>query len=527
MFNKISPKKKNKVGDQSYGNFETSSSIEGAQYTKYRNDKGGGGFAAEDANVLSDRMKAKKVETVGTNNAKNGADRISNGEQIQTKYYSSGKSSVDAAFDSQTGLYRYKKQILEVPKDQYEEALARFEEKIKEGKVPHVTDPKQAKKLLRQGSVTYKQARNIAKAGNIDSLWFDLKSQSIVTTKTVGISFIIQYACNRWNGQNNKTALKISLLGSLRTGGLTLSLGIFTRQFLRTGMGRSFTVFTTSMSKQIVNSLYKTKIGKDIVHKLASAILGKEVVGAAAKSALTKSLRTNILTTAITTAAFTVPDLYRASISKRISWTQFSKNATVNVASAGAGLAGGYGGTLGGAKLGAVIGSFFAPGPGSAIGAGIGATVGLIAGGIAGGALGAQGTKLLLDQFAQDDAKKMLELVQDAITELAEDYLCTEDELDLIVKEHIEKSISIDWLRDMYAEGKTLNNKELSQKSFAYHTFEPFFTEAAHRRELVHLPTNREIKRAHRKMKLSFFLEFTKYKLFILLGIRTELKELL
>lgn len=65
MFNKISPKNKNKVGDQSYGNFETSSSIEGAQYTKYRNDKGGGGFAAEDANVLSDRMKAKKSRDGG------------------------------------------------------------------------------------------------------------------------------------------------------------------------------------------------------------------------------------------------------------------------------------------------------------------------------------------------------------------------------------------------------------------------------------------------------------------------------
>lgn len=529
MARKIDSTKRNRdnITNQTYANLDTSTSIEGTQYTKYRNQRGGGGFAAEDANILSDRLRGKKVEVTGMNNAKNGADRISNGKAIQTKYYNSGKASVDAAFDNDTGMYKYKNQLLEIPKDQFEEGLAQLREKIREGKVPGVTDPEQAKKILKQGNVTYKQARNIAKAGNIDSLWFDVKSQSIMSTKAAGISFIIQYANNRWNGQDRTTALKISLLSALRTGGVTLGVGIMTRQFLRTAMGRSFTVFTTTMSKQIVKSLYKVDIGKTIIHKLASAILGKEVAGAAAKSVLTKSLRTNILTTAITTAVFTVPDLYRATISKRISWTQFSKNVTVNVAGAGAGMAGGYGGTIGGAKLGAVIGSFFAPGPGTIIGTGIGAAVGAIAGGIVGGTLGAQGTKMLLDLLTEDDAQKMLELAQAVIAELAEDFLCLEEELELIVKNHIESMISVEWLRDMYAAGKDATIKKVARKAFAYHAFEPFFEEAIQRREMIVIPSNREINRAHRKIKITFFLQYMKYQFSRLFGIKTEFKELL
>lgn len=533
MFKKKSSKKSSKKRDygnvthQSYANLDSSSSIEGTQYTKYKNSKGGGGFSAEDANALADRLKGKKVVVTGIDNAKDGADRISNHEAIQTKYYSSGKASVNAAFDKETGMYRYKNQLLEVPKDQYDESLSQMRDKIREGKVQGVSDPEQAKKILKQGSVTYKQARNIAKAGNIDSLWFDIKSQSIVSTKAAGISFVLQYASNRWNGQDRKTSLKISLLSALRVGGINLSVGIVARQFLRTSMGRSFTVFKTRMSKQMVNSLYKLDLGKKIIHKLASTILGKEVTGAAAKSVLTKSLRTNILTTAITTAVFTVPDLYRATISKRISWTQFSKNVSVNIAGAGAGMLGGYSGTLGGVKAGAAIGSIFSPGPGTAIGAGIGAVVGAITGAIAGGTIGAQGTKMLLDQFAEDDAKKMLNLAQDVISEVAEDFLCTEEELEWIIDNHIESMITLEWLREMFASGKGAEDKEKEQKAFAYRVFGPFFEEIIKAREFIIIPSDREIKRAQRKMKRVFFLQYLLYQITKLFGVKTEFNEFL
>lgn len=51
--------------------------------------------------------------------------------------------------------------------------------KILEGKVDGVTNPNEASKIVKQGSVTYQQAKNIARAGNIDSLVFDVKTQSV------------------------------------------------------------------------------------------------------------------------------------------------------------------------------------------------------------------------------------------------------------------------------------------------------------------------------------------------------------
>ena len=58
------------------------------QYPRYRN-KQGHGWAAEDANAMADRLSGKRVDQVGRDNSLNGADRISNGIEIQTKYCAS------------------------------------------------------------------------------------------------------------------------------------------------------------------------------------------------------------------------------------------------------------------------------------------------------------------------------------------------------------------------------------------------------------------------------------------------------
>ena len=65
------------------------------QYPKYRN-KQGHGWAAADANAMADRLSGKKVEQFGRDNCLNGADRISNGIEIQTKYCSSPSKTIGA-----------------------------------------------------------------------------------------------------------------------------------------------------------------------------------------------------------------------------------------------------------------------------------------------------------------------------------------------------------------------------------------------------------------------------------------------
>lgn len=67
----------------------------------------GHGFAAERGNHIVDRVRLKNARILGDNNARNGADRLVSGTEIQTKYCSTAARSVGAAFDGQNGQYRY------------------------------------------------------------------------------------------------------------------------------------------------------------------------------------------------------------------------------------------------------------------------------------------------------------------------------------------------------------------------------------------------------------------------------------
>ena len=130
----------------------------------------GHGFAAERANHLYDKLTGKDAKIIGDDNAKNGADRIVDGQSIQSKYCKSGSSCVNECFDSK-GNFRYmengKPMKIEVPSDKYNDAVKAMEEKIRRGQVEGVSDPKEASKIIRKGHFTYEQARNIAKAGTV------------------------------------------------------------------------------------------------------------------------------------------------------------------------------------------------------------------------------------------------------------------------------------------------------------------------------------------------------------------------
>ena len=93
--------KKNNLNESVNGvaSVASTKSINDTQWAKYHT-KGGHGFAAEDANALADKWSGKHVDQVGVNNAKNGADRIVNGVEIQTKYCSTASTSIDAAFEN-------------------------------------------------------------------------------------------------------------------------------------------------------------------------------------------------------------------------------------------------------------------------------------------------------------------------------------------------------------------------------------------------------------------------------------------
>lgn len=338
------------------------------QYPKYRN-KQGHGWAAEDANAMADRLSGKKVDQVGRDNCLNGADRISNGIEIQTKYCSSPSKTIGAAFSD--GSYRYGGMKLEVPKEQYDECVRLMADKIRSGQVPGITDPAVAKDIVIKGNCTYNQAVNIAKAGTLDSVKFDVKTQSVSCSITCGFSFVLGYANAIRSGKSHDEALKTASVQMAKSGGTSLVVGVGTQQLLRTTVGRSMAAAATSSARTILDVATTTQVGKTVVEKTASALVGKEVVGQAAKNVIAKGMRTNMITGGIMLAAQTIPDAVKMCKGK-MSAGEFAENTTSNAAGIGAGYAGG--------TFGAALGTFVCPGVGTVIGG----LVGGVAGGLAG-----------------------------------------------------------------------------------------------------------------------------------------------
>ena len=247
--------------------YGTQTAVEIYEQRNYRTPTGHG-WAAERANNLEDRIKGKNAEVVGGNNAKNGADRrvlSADGEiiNIQSKYYSSATDTVNAAFDKETGMYRYMNSDntpmkLEVPADQYEEAVKKMEVKIEEGKVPGVIDKTEASNYVQKGNVTYEQAKNITKAGKFDSIKFDVKTGVITTTWAFGISFAFDYVISRMNGQSNQEALKDATLNSLKVGGIVMGSHVLACQLAKTKLAAAYKPGSEALANLLGDDIAKS-----------------------------------------------------------------------------------------------------------------------------------------------------------------------------------------------------------------------------------------------------------------------------
>ena len=457
----------------SLGSFLSTYQIEtNTQWTKYRCGKDGStghGFAAEDANALGDLFKGLDVEFTGRDNKNSGADRTVNGvDYIQTKYYNSASKSVNAAFDNTTGVYKYRTengvQILEVPKEQYEEAVQLMRQKISEGKVPGHTNPDDAPQIIKRGSVTYNQAKNIAKAGNIDSLRFDAQSNYVSAMSAFGISFTINVAlgflkCN--TSEERIEVIQLAFLQGLKNGTITMTSGIANMQLLRTTFGRNMSSFFTTQIKSGVKNIRNSSFGKTLIDKIAKTVNGKELQGTTSINVATKFLRTNAMGNLVLTTVITLPDIYRCFFRKSISNGQFVKNLVVNTTS------------ITGATLGAFLGSALGP-------------YGAIGGGLAAGVAFSWASSTIANIIRKDDAEKMYQLVEVALMQLSHDYLIqSQDEFERcldFIKEN--KVLSSKFLRAMYSIGVANNDDEL-RVQIAYEKLDySFFTVARQRKTM-------------------------------------------
>jgi len=444
---------------------------------KFTVPKTGHGWAAERGNNLIDNIKSvfkgQHSVVVGDNNYLDGPDRVTykkiNGEkvivnQIQTKYCSTAARSVDACFN-ESG-YRYvdadgMPMTLEVPSDQYDTAVKLMEKRIQNGEVKNVdpADTEMAKKIVKKGSLSYKQAKHLAKAGTIESLLYDSYHACVYATSALGISAVVEFAFSIWAGEPVEEAIKNSIECGLRTGGITFIVSVLSSQLLKTGLNSAL----VPASDAIVHVM-GPKVTQAIVNAFRPA--SNAIYGAAAAKAASKLLRGNIVTSAITFIVMTSFDIAEI-IQGRISWKQLAKNA----ASTGTGIVAGTLGYLGGAAL---VGTALFPGAGTVAGIILAAALGWGA---------SEGTKALANLIAEDDAEEMIKIINEQFALIAEEYFLTEEEVNRSI-ENLQSILSPDMLKQMYQYG--------NHKAFARQLIELSIDPVVTERQYIALPSDDE-----------------------------------
>lgn len=439
-----------------------------ADNVKFGSERGHG-FAAEKANHLKDVWTGKDANIIGDDNAKNGADRLVDGVKIQTKYCKTGSKCISECFENNTFRYLNSDGTpmqIEVPSDKYDSAVQAMENRIRNGQIPGVSDPGKAKEIVRRGAFTYEQVRNIARFGTVQSLTYDAVNGIKLAGTAMGISAALSFAVAVWNGEDWEKALKGACRTGLKIGGIAWVSSVIAAQLGRTGVEQSLRGATDWVVKGM-----GTKAASWFANGLRS---GNPIYGAAAANNVSKLLRGNIVTGIATTLVLSSVDFVRL-FRGRVSGTQVFKN----VATTASAVAGGTGGWMAGLAAGAAVGSAF-----PVVGTAVGGIVGGIIVSFAGGTAASKVAKTTLDEFIEDDAKKMLTIVEKVFGELVSDYLLNKDEAKKVIQDFQKKDLP-DTLRDMYAS----NNR----KDFARRLLEPLMEKLAKNRKLIQLPSDKEI----------------------------------
>lgn len=389
------------------------------------NYSAGHGEMAEEALTYLDKLFGKNATVVGRDNAKNGADRLVNGIHIQTKYYKSATGSLEACFAPQNGNYRYINKDgtpmqLEVPKDQYEKVLSLFKYKIKKGKVPSVTDPKEAENIVRRGRLTYKQAVNLTKPGTIESLAYDTATGIITCSCVFGISFLATMFITWKNTKDINEAIKAGAAAGIQVFGISFLQHMIISQISRTSLAG-----TLIRPSQFIVEKIGYKASATLVNGIR-ALSGKTpIYGAAASKQLAKIFRSNVLTAIITFAVFSVPETYKL-FARKASNAQYIKN----MSSLASSIIGGAGGVI----AAGVAASKIAGVAGTAVSPGVGTVVG-IAGGFIGGIAGAAVADFVGNVIHEKDSETIGRLFNAVTSCVVNEYLLDENEIDMFIKE--------------------------------------------------------------------------------------------
>lgn len=440
----------------------------------------GHGELAEEANTIIDRLRGHTAEILGRDNAKNGPDRKVDGILVQTKYYKTARGSLEACFDPTSHQYRYvtkdgSPMQLEVPRDQYPDVLRGFEEKIRQGKVPGVKDPKQAKNIVREGKLTYDQAVNLTKPGTVESIAYDAATGAVTCSCVFGLSFLATSFMAYRETKDINGAVQAGIAAGVQVFGLSFAQHMVVSQLSRTGLSNTL----MAPSQAIVGKL-GFKASATIVNGLR-ALTGKNAIsGAAASKQLAKMLRGNAVSAAVTLAVFSVPETYRLFQGKA-SGAQYAQNIAALASSVVGGLAGAAAAGAAAAKAAGAAGTAVAPGVGTVVG---------LAGGMVGGTVGTLAAGAVGGVLFEGDAASFGRYFNAMVSCMAVEYLLDSSEMDKL----------LELLNDVSSsEFKTLMEQTLpaqEQEAVVRAFLTPKFDEVATHRDRFALPTDDQVNQA-------------------------------
>lgn len=387
--------------------------------------KTGHGIYAEEAGTILDKLAGEQSTVVGRDNAKNGPDKIVDSSPIQCKYYQQASKSVGACFkrDAQTDLMRFKYKDLngkpmkiEVPADQYSQAIECMKTRILDGQVQGITDPNTAYDIIRKGKLTYNQALHLAKAGTIESITFDAYTGAVNCLSVFGISAVVSFAQTYWVTKDYKKAAKSAIFTGLQVYGMAFAGGIIASQLSRTGLASALNPIATEVSKSI-----SPQMAQEIINAFRALAGKKAIYGSAAPKSFTKFLGSTAITQSVMFIVFSVPDTFKF-INGKISGSQYWKNMTSLLASFTGSIT-----TIAGA--GVVIGKAIGEKVNKKVGAAIGMGAGIIGGAICGTAV-----KGIGNLIHEDDAIIAARLFNGVLLNQFIDNMLISEEQDAVIK---------------------------------------------------------------------------------------------
>lgn len=422
----------------------------------------GHGFAAERANHLYDKLTGHDAQLVGDSNIRNGADRIVDGIEIQSKYCATASRCVNECFENNgSGQFRYygkdgKPMLIEVPADEYDDTLVLMKEKIQRGQIVGADKPED---VLIKGHFDYQQAANIAKSGTVESLTYDAVNGAVIATSSFGVSAALSFAVSIWGGEGLDVALKNAAACGIKVAGTTFVSCVLASQLSKAGLNSMM----VGGSEALVGAL-----GSKATNVLAYiSTQGKNIYGATAMRSAAKLLRNNAITAGVTIVVLSsvdMIDIFRG----RISGAQLFKN----IANTASSVAGGTAGYLGGAAI------------GTAILPGIGTIIGGLIGTIGAGMAANKATSSVLDSFIEDDADEMVWIIEKQYCRLATDYLLNQKEAEKVA-DALKNLLDGSTLKEMYS----CSDRE----EFAVNLLTPIIEDEVALRRVIHMPTNEQM----------------------------------